>query len=602
MAAAWVQFRKRGLTPAAIVARRGRVFIGGRIGLAGAILLAAGTAATAEPVDLWIHHAVIHTGNPREPEADSVVVRDGRIVYVGAENAADGRKFEAARELKLDGLTVVPGLNDAHMHLSGVGFRELAFDLEGTTGVPDLRRRLQARLAAEPGRKWLVGRGWIETHWSPSSFPTSADLDDLSPDRPVALWRADGHAVLVNSVALRLAGIDRSTPDPTGGKILREAKTGEATGMLIDNAMILVDRLIPPPTATELEKALVVGAQREVSLGFTGIQIAGHSFEEAEMVRHLVAAGKITLRVYDAVSGPGHEAAAGARTPGAAYGDGTPAARLFAEGAIVGESDGRYTRRTVKLYIDGALGSRGAALLAPYADDPSSGLLVQSEADVLPFLEEALRRGIQIETHAIGDRGNRLMLDWYEKAFAAVPPNERKVAEPRWRIEHAQVLSPADVPRFARLGIIASMQPSHAISDLYFAPKRLGPERLRGAYAWQSLLATGANFCAGSDAPVERGEPMIEFYAAVARRSLDGFANADWHPEERLTRDQALRALTLGAAYAAFEEGERGTIEVGKRADFTVLSADLMRIPEPDILKVRCRYTIVGGRIIYQGN
>jgi len=254
----------------------------------------------------------------------------------------------------------------------------------------------------------------------------------------------------------------------------------------------------------------------------------------------------------------------------------------------------------VKLYIDGALGSRGAALLAPYADSPqSSGLLMQEEAKLVPFLQAALRRGIQIETHAIGDRGNRTMLDWYEKAFAAVPPAERAVKLPRWRIEHAQIIAPADIPRFAQLGVIASMQPSHAIGDLYFAPKRLGRERLAGAYAWQSLLKSGARLAAGSDAPVERGEPMIEFYAAVARRSLDGFANEDWHLEERLTREQALHSMTLGAAYAAFEEEERGSLTVGKWADLTVLSADVMRISEPEILKTRCLHTIVGGEIVY---
>ena len=254
----------------------------------------------------------------------------------------------------------------------------------------------------------------------------------------------------------------------------------------------------------------------------------------------------------------------------------------------------------MKLYIDGALGSRGAALLEPYADYASRGLLMNSEEKLRPFLAAALRQGYQVQTHAIGDRGNRLMLDLYEQAMTEVPAGQRPVAEPRWRIEHAQILSPADLPRFAKLGIIASMQPSHAIGDLYFAPQRLGPARLAGAYAWQALLQSGAVVAAGSDAPVERGEPMIEFYAAVARRSLDGFANDDWHLEQRMTRPQALRAMTLSAAYAAFQENERGSIEPGKWADFTVLSADIMQIPEPEILKTRCMMTIVGGQVIYE--
>jgi predicted amidohydrolase YtcJ len=534
------------------------------------------------PVDLLLLHGNIYTGGAAQPKAEAVAVSGGRIVFVGTGADAERYRAGAVRVVDLGGRTLLPGLNDAHMHLWGIGNRELSFDLEGTKGIPELRERLRARVAAAGPRKWIVGRGWIETHWAPAVFPTARDLDDLSPDNPVVLKRADGHALVANSLALRLARIDRTTPNPSGGEILRYPDSGEATGMLIDEAMGFVDRIVPPPTQAEIEQALVTGARREVSLGWTGVQIAGHDYAEAETVRRLVAAGKINLRIYDAVSAPGADAD-----------------KLFADGPVLGESDGRYTRRGVKLYIDGALGSRGAALLAPYQDYASSGLLMHQPASLLPLLQEALRRGIQVETHAIGDRGNRTMLDLYEKALVTVPPTERKVAEPRWRIEHAQVLSAADIPRFARLGVIASMQPSHAIGDLYFAPKRLGPERLAGAYAWQSLWQTGAVLVGGSDAPVERGEPMIEFYAAVARRSLDGFADADWHLEQRLTREQALRMFTLGPAYAAFEEKERGTIEAGKRADFTVLSADIMTIPEPEILKTRCVMTIVGGEIVY---
>lgn len=558
-------------------------------------------AWAAELADLLLLHGNLYTGETAQPRAEAIAVRAGRIVFVGADAAVAAWRGPQTRVVDLAGRTLVPGLNDAHMHLAGVGFRELSFNLEGTRSLAELQDRLRARAKETPAGRWLVGSGWIETHWSPPVFPRAGDLDAVAADRPVVLTRADGHALVANTLALRLAGIDRTTPNPTGGQILRDPQTGEATGMLIDNAMTLVERLIPPPSEAEMEQALVIGAQREVALGWTGVQIAGHDHAEAELVRKLVAAGRIKLRIYDAVSGPGPEAAAGVRTPGTAYGEGTAAWALLRDGPVLGESAGRYTRRAVKLYIDGALGSRGAALLEPYADAPDSrGLVMQREGDVLPFLETALRRGVQIETHAIGDRGNRMMLDLYAKAFAAVPPAERAVAEPRWRIEHAQIISPADLPRFAQLGVIASMQPSHAIGDLYFAPSRLGSARLAGAYAWQSLLKSGAAFCAGSDAPVERGEPMIEFYAAVARRGLDGFANADWHPEQRLTREQALHALTLGAAYATFQEKERGSLAVGKWADFTVLSADIMRIPENEILRTRCLLTVVGGEIVHE--
>ncbi len=541
------------------------------------------TTAAVEPFDLLLVNGTVHTMDAKQPTAEAVGVTRGRIVFVGSNGEAEAFRASALRLVDLAGATVVPGLNDAHLHLAGIGFRELSFDLEGTKGLADLQAKLKAQAAqAKPGQ-WIVGRGWIETHWAPPVFPTARDLDEAAPNHPVALERADGHATVVNSLALKLARIDRTTPNPPGGEILRHADSGEATGMLIDTAASLVDRLIPPPTQAGVEKALIVASQREVALGWTAVQIAGHGYDEAELVRRLVAEGKIKLRIYDAVSAPGPDAE-----------------RLFADGPVVGESDGRYTRRGVKLYMDGALGSRGAALLAPYADYPeSSGLLMKKEEELRPFLTEALRRGIQVQTHAIGDRGNRMVLDLYAQAFKEAMAADRRVPEPRWRIEHAQIIDPVDIPRFAQLGVIASMQPSHAIGDLFFAPKRLGPERLAGAYAWQSLLHSGAVIAAGSDAPVERGEPMIEFYAAVARRSLDGFANEDWRLEQRMTREQALRALTLDAAYAAFEEKERGSIEVGKRADLTVLSADIMRIPEPEILKTRCLMTVIGGEVVY---
>ncbi len=537
----------------------------------------------APPADLLLVNGNIYTGNEAQPHAEAVLVHGGRITAVGTNAELQAARAGSPRVIDLQGATVVPGLNDAHLHLAEIGFRELSFDLEGTTGVVDLRAKLQARAAQTAPKKWIIGRGWIETHWQPAVFPRASDLDDVAGDHPVILTRADGHALVVNQLGLRLAGIDRTTPNPSGGEILRDPQTGEATGLLVDEAMRLVTRLVPPETVAETERALVVGAEREVALGWTGVQIAGHSFAEAEMVRRLVAQDKIKLRVYDAVSGPGEDAE-----------------KLFRSGAVIGETDGRYTRRSVKLYIDGALGSRGAALLKPYADYASSGLLMNSAEVLGPFLAAALRGGFQIQTHAIGDRGNRLMLDLYEKTLAESPAAQRSVKEPRWRIEHAQILHPDDIPRFAKLGVIASMQPSHAIGDLYFAPKRLGPERLAGAYAWQALLRSGAVVAAGSDAPVERGEPMIEFYAAVARRSLDGFANDDWHLEQRMTRAQALRAMTSSAAFAAFEENERGRIEPGLWADFTVLSADIMQIPESEILKTRCLMTIIGGRVVYE--
>ena len=545
-------------------------------------LMVSGAARGAD--ELLLAGGRIYTAEASQPMAEAVLVRDGRIVFVGDAKAAAALASPAARRLDLAGRTVVPGLTDAHVHLAGIGERELAFNLEGTASLADLQAKVRARAAATARGKWIVGRGWIESKWTPPAFPTAADLDAVAPDHPVLLTRADGHAVVVNSLALKLAGITRATPDPGGGEILRDARTGEATGLLVDRAKTFVERLVPGPGAAEVDAQLERGAARELSLGWTQVQIAGNGRDEVRALRRLVAAGKIKLRIYDAVGGN------------------DPAAAELLAGGPQRDGDGtRFTARTIKLYADGALGSRGAALLAPYADAPgSTGLMLSTAEQLRPMLAAALRRGVQIETHAIGDRGNRFVLDLYEEAFAAVPAGERAEREPRWRIEHAQVIAPADLPRFGKLGVIASMQPSHAIGDLVFAPSRLGPERLKGAYAWRSLLDSGATVIGGSDAPVERGEPMIEFYAAVVRKSPEGFSDANWHREERVTRAEALTMFTLAPAFAAFQERERGSIAVGKLADFTVLSADIMTIPEEQILATRCVMTIVGGETVFE--
>lgn len=537
-------------------------------------------AAAAAP--LVLSNGNFYTANDLQPRAQAAVVVDGRITFVGASPDALRRAPPGARRLDLHGTTVLPGLTDAHAHLGDIGRRELTFNLEGTTSLAELKNALRARAATGPAGSWLSGGGWIESRWSPPVFPTRQDLDSVAPNRPVVLKRADGHALVANSLALQRAGIDRNTADPPGGTVLKDA-AGEPTGMLIDNAMALVERLVPAPTEAEAARALEVGARRSVAMGWTQLQIAGNTFREVDQLCRLYAAGKIQLRLYDAIYGPGPDAD-----------------RLLAEGPDPQHCGGRLAVRGLKLYIDGALGSRGAALLKPYSDSAGSrGLLVNQPETLFPLLTAALRRGIQVETHAIGDRGNRIMLDLYERAFAAVPTAQRAVAEPRWRIEHAQILDQSDIARFAKLGVIASMQPSHAISDLFFAPARLGPERLRGAYAWQPLLASGAIVAGGSDAPVEKGDPRIEFYAAVSRRSVQGFAAADWHRELRVSRAQALKMFSLAPAYAAFQERDRGSIEVGKLADFTVLSADIMTVPEPQILTSHVVMTIIGGEVVY---
>jgi predicted amidohydrolase YtcJ len=479
---------------------------------------------------------------------------------------------------------MLPGMTDAHHHLSGVGFREMTLNLEGVNNLEDFLAKVKERVVQKKPGEWVTGRGWIETFWTPPVFPTRWDLDKVAPDNPVFLDRADGHGAVANSAALKIAGVHKNTPSPFGGEISKDKQSGEPNGMMLDAAQDLVQRHIPGTTVAEAERAIILGVNRDVKLGWTQVQDPGGSYAEVALMEKLYEEGKIKLRIYKALSAPGREAD-----------------RLLSEGPIVGKYGNRLTVRALKLYADGSLGSRSAALLQPYLDKTdTSGFLTIKEEELQPVLQEALRKGIQIETHAIGDRGNRFILDQYEKAMNAVPKAQWKIKEPRWRVEHSQIVNPADIPRFARLGVIPSMQPSHAIGDLHFAPSRLGIARLAGAYAWQSFIKSGSIVPGGSDAPVERGEPMIEFYAAVARKDLKGFSGAGWHPEEAVSREQALRMFTVWPAYAAFEEKLRGSIEPGKLADFTVLSADIMKIPEAEILKTRCVMTVIGGDIVYE--
>jgi predicted amidohydrolase YtcJ len=540
------------------------------------------TVNAAEHADFIFVNGNIHTVNERQRHAQAVAVKDQRIVFVDSNQ--DAAKFRGAktRIIDLGGHTVVPGMTDSHCHIFGIGEREMNLNLEGTHTREDFLAKVKERVAkTEPG-KWITGRGWIETFWKPPQFPTRQDLDAIAPDNPVFLTRADGHAAIANTAALKSAKIDKDTPNPFGGQILKT--NGEPNGMLLDNAMDLVATNIPKPTDAEREQALLLGINREIKLGWCEIQNAGSHKEDVDLIKKAFDAGKIKIRFINAIYGPGEDAQ-----------------RFLREGPTINACDHLFTQRTIKVIFDGALGSRGAALLKPYSDAPdTSGYLTEKSEELRPMFEEALRHGIQVETHAIGDRANRLILDLYENAFKTVPPNERKIAEPRWRVEHAQILNPVDIPRFVMLGVVPSMQPSHAISDLFFAPSRLGVDRLAGTYAWQTLIKSGCIIAGGSDAPVERGEPMIEFYAAVARKSVKGFSGEGWHPEQAVSREQALKMFTIWPAYAAFEENDKGSIESGKLADFTVLSSDIMKIPEPEILKTRCVMTVIGGEVVFK--
>ena len=534
-------------------------------------------AAIAGAADIVIWGGPIHTADDNQPLADAVAIRNGKFVFVGARAGAEALVGPETTVLSLDGAALFPGFVDAHAHMAGIGERELTLNLEGTPSIAALQKTVAA-WRAEHQPAILVGRGWIETHWPEGRFPSRWDIDAIVSDIPVILGRSDGHALVANSKALEMAGITGHTAAPYGGEIIKNA-LGEPTGMIVDAAMALVWPLIPATTDSEIRRQLSVASDVYARYGWTGLHNMSVPWAEVEALEALADAGEVKIRVYNSVEPQDAE-------------------KLFTGGART-NSDGRIITRAIKLYMDGALGSRGAALLAPYADADTVGLLQTTREATMPILLSALSHGIQVNMHAIGDRGNRLLLDWYEEAMNAVPEPERAIANPRWRDEHSQIVSPADIPRFAALGVIPSMQPSHAIGDFHFAPARLGADRLNGAYAWASLIKSGSIIAGGSDAPVERGDPRIEFYAAAYRHDLTGFQGPDWHPEEAVTREQALKMFTLWPAMASFAENHLGSITVGKDADLTAFSADLMTIPAPEILTSEAIFTMVKGAVIF---
>lgn len=542
-----------------------------------AALLTASVADSALAQNLFIRGGTVHTGVDGAAPAEVVVVRDGRIAWVGPATGAPSA--DGLEVLDLKGATLFPGFTDGHAHLNGIGEREMTLNLEGTASVADAMSRLAAWATDHP-EGVIVGRGWIETHWPEARFLTRDDIDAAAPGRVVLLSRADGHALVASSAALEAAGIDGTTTPPSGGDILKDA-SGRPTGLLVDAAQELIGQLTPQADEAATRDVYRAGFGVYARYGWTGLHFMSAPWKDVPLLEAMAEAGEAPLRVYNGVTPDGARA-------------------LFASGPR-SVADGRVITRAVKLYADGALGSRGAALFEPYADRPdTTGLMQTTEADILPLYEEALRSGIQIATHAIGDRGNHSVAAWYERAMRDVPRSEWKLADPRWRIEHAQILRPADYSYFSDLPIIASMQPSHAIGDLHFAAARLGDARLDGAYAWKSLTDRGVIVVGGSDAPVERGDPLIEFYAAVARRDLQGFQGPDWRPQEAVSRATALKMFTLWPAYASFREAELGTIEVGKRADFTAFDIDLMTVPAAEIPKGQAVLTVVDGKIVWR--
>lgn len=532
--------------------------------------------------DLVLFNTTVYTSNDDQWTAEAVAVLGDRIVYVGDNAGADQYRCGSARELDLSGNTVYAGFTDSHQHLEGVGRRTKTLSL---FGIPTLRETVAAieEFAANvPAGDWIQGRGWIEREWTDEQrFLDKYDVDPFTADKPLFMPRADGVSALVNSRALELAGITRDTPDPEGGRFDRDLD-GSPNGYVLANAMNVFRDLIPPDSDAYLKDNLLRGLRANAALGWTQTHDAGMSYRLVDLMQEIHAEGNMAHRVYAAI--PVAEAWT----------------MLDDRGRETTE-DGMFDVNGIKVYIDGTLGSRGAALIDNYSDADHNGFMNRTSKEVVqPVLEDALRDGRQIWTHVIGDRAVRTLLNWYEEAYQAVPRSEWASDDLRWRMEHAQIIPPSDQQRFVEMGVMPSMQPSHGIGDLNFAPDRLGPDRLGYAYPWQQLVDRGLMIIAGSDAPVEAGDPRIEFYAAVARKRLDGTSGPGWHPELAVSRETALKMLTIWPANGAFQESQRGSIEVGKLADFTIFNADFLTIPEQEILEAENVMTIVGGKITYQ--
>jgi predicted amidohydrolase YtcJ len=550
--------------------------------LALALGVAPCAASAATEAALVLTNAVVHTVDPSRPRAEAVAVRDGRILAVGSRREMEPFIGSATRVWDLAGRTVVPGFDDAHAHLLGIGFAHLDVDLVGTASYAEVVERVAAAVRARGPGEWVRGRGWHEEKWTrppPGAvrgFPTHGALSAVAPDNPVVLTRADGHALLANARAMALRGIGPGTPTPPGGEIIRDGE-GNPTGVFVDNAK----SLIVPAKRTDAEnrRALDLAMEECLEKGVTSLTDAGAAPEVLDLYRTYAEDGRLRIRVY--------AMAAGLET-----------LRTLAAPEM-GLGKGFLTIRALKLYADGALGSRGAALIEPYTDDPgNTGLLVTPPERLLEATREALARGFQVATHAIGDRANRIVLDVYERAM-----KERGDAhpDPRLRIEHAQILDEEDIPRFGALGILAAMQGIHCTSDRPWAPKRLGMARVEeGAYVWRKLLSTGARILNGTDAPLEDLSPIANFHATVTRQDANGQPPGGFDPDQRLSREEALRTMTLEPAYGSFQETLKGSIEPGKVADLVVLSQDILSVPDDALLDTEILATMVAGHVAYE--
>ena len=524
--------------------------------------------------DTAVHNVTGYTPTEGGIAHFAVLVFDdsGRVTATGGDELLDG--IPADRRVDGGGAFLLPGLTDAHAHVYGQGLLMVNLNLAGAGSLGEAVQRIEDYAADRRGG-WILGRGWNQVLWPENAFPRAADIDAVVSDRPVWLRRIDGHAGWANSRALEIAGIDSDTPDPIGGKIIRDSN-GEATGVLIDKAMDLVEQHVPPPTKSDVREALSNAIDALLALGITGVHDAGISKSDAEVYLSMADDGDLRMRIYAMLRDAGENLDA------------------FAE-PIREYGNDRLDIAAVKLYSDGALGSRGAAMLEPYDDDVENrGLLFWTQEQLDEFVVRANSKGFQVGIHAIGDKGNRMALDAFERAQGGKPSNLRN------RVEHAQIIALEDIPRFAELAVIASMQPVHATSDMNMAEDRVGPDRIKGGYAWRRLLDSGAVIASGSDFPVELPNPFHGLHAAVARQDRSDLPVDGWYADQAMTRAEALHSFTLGAAYAAHQETRLGSLEPGKWADFILVDRDYFEIPASEIDDIQVLQTWLGGTLVYE--
>lgn len=543
-----------------------------------------------EYASLILFNGNIITIDPNTPKADAIAIKEDKILAVGKNNEIEKYKGDKTKIIDLQGKTMLPGLIDAHMHFPLLGMRLKQLYLDKTKSVEDALAIISKEVKkAQPG-EWITGRGWHTVYWNMKEYPDNSGLNKIAPNNSVFLVGMATHAAWVNDKALQLAGITKDTPNPPGGEIVKNPDTGRPTGILLEKALELVTKILPSEkyfsTFVEdvKEENIKLSIQTALKLGLTEVHDAGVGYNIIKAYKNLLDKDELNLRLYVMFLVPD---------------GGEILDEYIAHSPQIGLGNHKLTLRCIKVFVDGALGARGAAMLQPYSDSPEDmGMIRNDEEQIYKVVSKSMRAGYQVAMHAIGDRGNRIALNAIERALNDVPTENH-----RMRIEHSQILSLEDVPRFAQSGIIASMQPIHCPMDMGFTELRVGPERVKGAYNWKSLIESGVVIAGGSDVPafpVDYTNPLWGIYAAVTRQDNEGNPPGGWYPNQKVSRMDALKMYTINAAYAAFEEDIKGSLTPGKLADITVVSQDILSIPEREIVNTEVLMTIVGGQIVYQ--